>query len=375
MRYTKRNAKLILFAILFAVFFVHLLFIIVGYSKEYTTPFDSAYWTQRYQQSQWVVPNSQNSIGDDGLYAYAGWNYITGGNPALLNAEIPPLGKYIIGFGEILFGNQNVLILLIGILCLGVFYLLNLKLFSNKLLAFIPVVLFSFDPLFTSQLRAPYLDTTYLLFLLLTLYFTLLKKYILVGIFLGCFAATKFPLGSLFIFAPITVWVYLFDKKRIKTFLFSMVFLLLIFLFSYSMYFIKGGTFLGFLGVQKWIIHFYSTGVKASYGIVYPMILFGKWYTWFGGVQKVLEWTILWPVSFIGSIFAFLAFIIEYMRDRKMKIEYSGRILIALWVISYLVFLTFTPVFPRYLLLLLPFMYNLTIWFLTRYVLQRFSSV
>ncbi len=374
MNLLQKQKKIIILTFLIFIVVVHLFFVALSYKTEYTTPFSASYWKARYESSQWVVPNSTNSIGDDGLYAYAGWNYITGGNPVLLNAEIPPLGKYIIGLGELLFGNQNILMLIIGVSCLVVFYLLNLKLFANKVLAFVPVLLFSFDPLFTSQLRAPYLDTIYLLFLLLTLYAALQKKYMWVGIFLGCFAATKFPFGSLFLFAPILVWVYVFDKKNLRRFILNMIFWPIIFTLSYVMYFVQGGTFFGFLGVQKWIAHFYTTGAKAPYGIVYPMILFGQWHTWFAGVQKVTEWTILWPISFIGSIFAGLGFIMEYVRQKKVKIEHSGRVLIFLWVCSYLVFLTFTPVFPRYLLLLLPFMYNLTIWFLTRYVLQRFSS-
>ncbi len=369
-----KHIKIFLFSLLALFFAVSLVSAIYGYKDEYTTRFDPEYWKMRYEKSQWVVSDSKNSIGDDGLYAYAGWNYITGGDPTLLNAEMPPLGKYLIGVGEVVFGNQNILPLLIGLACLVVFYLLNLKLFASKLIACIPVFLFSFDPLFTAQLRAPYLDTTYLLFLLLTLYFTLQKKYVLVGIFLGCFAATKFPIGSLFLFAPVLAWVYLFDKKNMKKFIASMFLWPTVFILSYIMYFIKGGNLYSFLGVQKWILHFYSTGVKAKYGIVYPMILFGKWYTWFGGVQKVSEWTILWPISFIGSMFAIFTFAAQYVRDRKVKIVYSGRILIALWVVSYLCFLTITPVFPRYLLLLLPFMYNLTIWFLTRYVFRPYSS-
>lgn len=34
----------------------------------------------------------------------------------------------------------------------------------------------------------------------------------------------------------------------------------------------------------------------------------------------------------------------------------------AIWLFIYLLFLSFIPMFPRYLLLALPFLYNMAIW-------------
>lgn len=351
-----------IFPALFILFVFHLLFRIYTYLPEYTNSFDPGYWEDRYNASQWVISGSKNPIGDDGLYAYASWRYIQGLDPTLLNAEIPPLPKYIIGAGEVIFHNQNILILLIGLATLGVFYLLNNKIFSSKLLAFLPVFVFSFDPLFYTQLRAPYLDTIYLLFLILSLYFLLSKKYILASIFLGCFASTKFPLGSLFLVVPMLLWVILYDKKQINKFIFSLVLWPAVFLLSYIMYFYHGGTFLGLLSVQKWIFYFYSTGAKSIPGIVYPIIFNGTWYTWFSGVQKVSEWIILWPFSFTLSVAAGVLILKKVYRGERKNT--GGIFLVFAWVFSYLLFLTITPVFPRYLLLLLPFMYNLSVWFL-----------
>ncbi len=365
-----KTIKKYLLPILFSLFIFHIVVRIFIYLPEYTTPFDELYWEDRYNASQWVIPESKNSIGDDGLYAYAGWVYIHGADPTLLNAEIPPLSKYIIGAGEVIFDNQNVLILIIGLLCLLMFYALNLKIFKSKLLAFIPVFLFSFDPLFYSQLRAPYLDTIYLLFLLLTLYFALAKKYFFATFFLGCFASTKFPAGSLFLAFSVFAWVYASDRENIKKFLVALILWPAVFLFSYAAYFLHGGSVFGFLGVQKWIIHFYATGVNSVPGIVYPLILFAAWNTWFQGFQKVTEWTVLWPATFILSIFSAVLIIKTYVKGERKEI--APILLILLWSVSYLVFLSFTPVFPRYLLLLLPFMYNLTVWFLKTFLLKDF---
>lgn len=374
-----KNLRKVIFGLLFIAFAAHIIFRIASYSKEYLTPFDHEYWKARYNQSQWVVPNSKNSIGDDGLYAHAGWEYIHGANPTLLNAEIPPLAKYVIGLGEVIFQNQNIIILIVGILTLFILYKINTAVFKDRLLAFIPVALFSFDPIFYSQLRAPYLDGIYLLFLSLTILFVLKKKYFLSAFFLGCFASIKFPVGATFLLVPIVAWVMIFDKKNLKTFLFSLLLCPIVFLFSYIMFFVKGGSIIGFLGVQKWIIHFYSSGAKAGVGIVFPIILFGKWFTWFSGVQKVSEWNVFWAISFIGSFFASFPLTQNIYRLLKQRINMHKKIenenitLIFLWVVSYTLFLSFTPVFPRYLLLLLPFMYNLTVWFSKKYVFPHFS--
>lgn len=143
--------KKIIFSILIALFVIHVSFVIAGNWSRYTSKLDGKYWEGRYQKSQWVVSNSKNSIGDDGLYAYHGWALLQGGDPSLVNPEVPPLGKYLIGVTESVFSNNNVFGLWTSLLLLIAFYLLNLHVFRDKFLAFLPVFLFSFEPLFTQQ--------------------------------------------------------------------------------------------------------------------------------------------------------------------------------------------------------------------------------
>ncbi len=168
------------FIVLVIIFLSHLFFRIYSLKENYTTPFSEEYWSRRFEMSQWsttpgckdqdphVNPYTckwddtweaknkfvdqtlikKNDIGDDGLYTYVGWNYIKGGDTTLLNAETPPLGKYIIGAAIVLFKNQNIFGLLTGLLALGALFLLNLSITKDKLSAFVPVALFSFEPLF-----------------------------------------------------------------------------------------------------------------------------------------------------------------------------------------------------------------------------------
>src|SRR5476649_1705287 len=96
-----------IFIILIVLFLIQFFFRVYSYRSEYLQKYNAEYWKQRYLHSQWVVPNSKESIGDDGLYAYVSWEYINGRDPTTINAELPPFGKYVIGFFEVVFGNQN----------------------------------------------------------------------------------------------------------------------------------------------------------------------------------------------------------------------------------------------------------------------------
>lgn len=346
-----------LFILILIAFVAHLLFRVYSYNHEYMSTYDPEYWKQRYLNSQWVNPHSTESIGDDGLYAYVGWEYIHGLDPTLLQAETPPLGKYLIGLSILIFKNQNIFALIVGILALGTFYMLNLELFKNKLLAIIPVFLFSLEPIYYEQLRAPYLDLLQLLFLFLTFLFVYRKKYLVSAIFLGCFAATKFTYVAVIV--AFSIGVYLVFQRKfpdVKKFTISLGLGLFVFLLSYAQFFLLGHSLREFLALQKWILHFYSIGAKPQIlGMAFPLLFSGTWYTWWGEIIQVREWTIMWPIIFVSSIFAVVAMIKNYK---------TNFLLLALWCIFYLIFLTFTPVFPRYLLLILPFMYNLFIWVL-----------
>lgn len=347
--------------VLLIIFFsLQLLFRVYQYKDNYLSKFDSQYWKERYLHSQWVVPNSRESIGDDGLYTYAGWEYIHGKDPSLLNAETPPFGKYLIGLSEIIFKNQNVFALLSGLLVLAGLYILSKIIFKDTILALIPVMLISAESLFYSQLRAPFLDTLYLGLLLLVFIFVLKEKFLYANIFLGLMAATKSS-ASIFLLVPAVIIAYLFymkDYNKIKKFLIFLPASILVFLLTYTRYFLLGHNLREFLGLQKWIFTFYETGAKGTPGAVWQILLSGKWPTWWGQVESVSEWNILWPLSLVAVVY-YLSTVISKRRQYRSS-------LFGLWILAYLIFLSLIPVFPRYLLLILPFMYILAVWVLSK---------
>jgi predicted membrane-bound dolichyl-phosphate-mannose-protein mannosyltransferase len=356
--------KKISFIILLTIFIAHLGLRIFQYKNEYLSKYDPGYWEYRYLNSQWVSVNPIESIGDDGLYAHAGYKYITGADPTLINPEAPPLGKYFIGLSILIFDNQNIFALVAGIGSLLLFYLFNMQMYKDKLLAFLPVFIFSLEPLFYQQLRAPYLDSLFLIFLLLTFLTFMKKRFWLTAIFIGCMAGTKFSTLTIVVAAALCIYVLLKkDKRDSKNFLLSLVIAPIIFLLIYARYFLLGHSLIEFLGVQKYIINFYANGAKAAFGIVIPMILTGNWYTWFSGVQRVAEWNVFWPISFVLSSIA--------IGMQIMKKQINPVTMVSIWIVCYLIFLLFTPVTSRYLLLLLPFMYNLNVWVLSKNIFPR----
>lgn len=384
--------KKILFTIFFIIFLVHLVFRIYQYRDRFITQYDAKYWGLRYSLSQWSTdegcrnldphvnpytcqwddnwyekqgrnPTSielkKTSIGDDALYAYVGWKYVNGIDPTLMNVEMPFMGKYILGASILLFRNENIFALLSGIAVLLTLFILNKKIFTSNLYAFLPVLLLSLEPLFYEQLRAPFFDLLHLEFLLLSFLFFLRKQYWIVSLFLGCFAATKFPFMLVLPVATMVIALFINDKRSLKKFILTLPLPFIVYLITYLQYFILGNSFINFLKVQKYIYAFYITGAKAPFmGTVFPLLFSGVWHTHFSSIQRVAEWSIKWPIISLISVISF-----------KFKpLKQPAIFLMLVWIMLYLLFLSLTPLFPRYLLLLLPFLYNLSVWVLLHFI-------
>lgn len=369
----------------------------MSYRNDIFAKFDYTYWQHRYERSQWTsvvtcvvtdphinphtciwddnwyqahpkIIQQDNSIGDDGLYAYVGYAYIQGKDPSLLNAELPPFGKYLVGLFELTTQRMGIFSLFFTGLSLLLFFLFTKSIFKSPLIASLTTLLFSLDPILIEQMRAPYLDTLYLCLFILTAWSFLKEKYLLSGITLGLFMSVKPPFFALVILLVYGVSLVLQRKSVLRPLLWIVLSAGAAYIATYIRMFMLGGNFIHFLQVQKYIFHFYSTGAKAVIGAAIPMLVNGTWVTWFGAPVKVTEWTVLWPLSIVGSLVACAALL-------KDKGRSSGVVFHALWVIGYLAFLIVTPLFPRYLLLLLPFMYNLSIWALLKGIGMKYSWV
>ena len=108
------------------------------------------------------------------------------------------------------------------------------------------------------------------------------------------------------------------------------------------------------MNVQKWALNFYAVGAKGDPSAALQILFIGNWPTWWGETLRVNEWTIMWSLSLLATIYYI------YMIITKRKS--NPTILFGIWIAIYLLFLSFIPVWPRYLLLILPFMYTLSVW-------------
>ncbi|EKD87578.1 MAG: hypothetical protein ACD_36C00015G0001, partial [uncultured bacterium] len=167
--------------VLALIILAHLALILFTNRALFFSTFDEAYWKDKYEHSQWKLPLSARTLGDDGLYLYEGFRLIRGGDPTLLNAEVPPLGKYLIGLSILIFGNGYWYGFLINTLSLITLLFLSNILLKNLLGALLVTTLIATDPLITSQFPLSMLDSLQLLFLLLTFLFLLKRRFILSG--------------------------------------------------------------------------------------------------------------------------------------------------------------------------------------------------
>jgi len=342
--------KLLLFFLLILLF-SHLGFRIFENREYYLEKFDPKYWEQRYLNSQWVKAINPEPIGDDGVYTWAGWRYLHGENPILINPEMPPLGKYLLGLTIKITNNRSFFAVWTGLLSLAALFLIAKKALQNSLLSLIVVFLFSLEPLFYNQLRAPFLDNLYLSFFSFFLFFAY-DNWLLSFLFLGAAASTKATLVT-FCLGLATIFIFLLilkDKKEVKkAFLFSPISIFVL-LLSYFRYFLSGHNLLDFLKVQKWIFVFYKEGVKVAKGMVFPLLFLNRWQRWWDETTSINEWRLTWPILTLG-IFLFW---LNFSKRKKKKINLH-QLIMAIYSLLYLIFLSFVPVWPRYLLLFLPF--------------------
>src|SRR3990167_7825817 len=135
-------------------------------------PFDPDYFSGLYSTSQYVLgEKSKGGIGDDGLYAFAGYYYFfQQGDVSAVNFEHPPLGKYLIGLSIYLFDNELFINLVYFMLLLIVTYKTG-RLYLDKSAALLPLCILLVDPLFLDHVIRSQLDLPFTLFFVSAVYF------------------------------------------------------------------------------------------------------------------------------------------------------------------------------------------------------------
>lgn len=372
--------KKILSVILVAISLINLLFPILSNFHIYTDKFDPKAYEVKYNNSQYVIPQSKHPISDEELLSYAGYRYATGLNPILINSDHPPLGKYLIGWFTLLTGNNRVVSLFFGlgvilIVCFAIWLLTK-----SFLLVTLGLFMLSVDTVLLDQIiYSPVLDIIQVFFLMLyILFFIYWLKYkkmrimILMGLSLGAFASVKiyFPAIILLGFSIFFLFIIKKPSKQIVTFFLTNILLsFIIYTVTYASFFLHGNSIRAFFGAQKWIFLFWknnSINTGEYFGNIVPLVLFNKWHVWWGtkGYISFVHWSIFWPLFFILGV---LSSIFLITKKKSKQDNHQAGLLLSLWVIIAVAYLMFIPVSPRYLMIIYCPMYITIAIFIKRF--------
>ncbi len=353
----KKGIRTILSVLLFCYFTL----VVFANRAQLFSHFDEPYWQDKYEQSHWKLPLSPRVIGDDGLYLYEGYRLIRGGDLLSANAEVPPLGKYLIGASIVLLGNGYLYGFITTSLLVVTTFLLTKKLLGNSVSAFWVALLLATDPLITNQFTLTMMDAlqalTVVLFFLSLFSLTsgnVRRNFLgagLSGVVLGLFAEVKLP-----IFAPVLggIGVYYF-WQRTKNWRLIMAFIIGAvsgYLIPYTWYFIQGHSIIEWLKLQKWMISFYrGSNISPTWGSSIATLFTGQYQNLFTHFwERASEWSPTWGFVFLLSILTFIA-------GLRKKNYHSPLLLISGAALCMVVVYAVIPFWTRYLVLVLPLLY------------------
>lgn len=331
--------------------------------------FDPAKYKKAYNASQYMIPRSLNPISDETLLSHAGYEYVHGLNPILINSDHPPLGKYLIGLFTVATGNNRTVSLFFAIADLALVGAAVYLLTRSPLLAALGVLFLSFDPMLVDQvIHSPILDIIQVFFLLL--YFLLfalwkggknrLHLVPLMAVVLGCLSAVKLYFPAIVAIGT-TGLTLLLMKKPLKTIaaytLITLPVAFVTYAASYFRFFMEAKAILPFFGMQKWIFLFWqnnSVNQTKSFGNIIPLVLFNRWKVWWGTEPYISYsgWTVVWPVFFILGLAAAIYIIVRHLHGSLKSPSSPAALFLSIWFAAFTFYLCFLPISPRYLLML-----------------------
>ena len=179
--------------------------------------------------------------------------------------------------------------------------------------------------------------------------------------------------GILFLlFAYICLW-----KKKVASLSYAVIIVgslsLFVYFFSYSVYFLNH-TLKDFIFLNIKILRMYRSYLpEYPWFEIWRIIFFGKWRTWFAEpvIQSVAEYWLAWPICTILTLLTFSLLIKKELRRLPLKPE----MILFGWTSVYLIFQSTHVVFPRYLVLALPFIYILGFYSLDKVINNSFTNL
>lgn len=338
---------------------------VISHKSDYFSRYDPDYWQIRYEESNWAKGwESSEPMGDAELYAYAGWRQIQGDDPTKINAEMPPFGKYLIGFSILIFQNQNVQAIFFGIALLAVIFLISKEILRDRVWALVAVFFFSIEKLFLEDLATSMLDLPFTFFISLVFYCLIKGRqnprwYLGTVIFLALVATTKMYLVGFALFGVVALYLLfllvVFRYRDLFWFLLFSPLFLALYCSTYLVYFINGHNFIDFKELHFWIRHFARVQMPGYPQFeIWRLLLLGQWRTWWGeGIIHLKQWSPFWLISFL-SIFPTGWFIFKARKKLNLNL-----LILVTWFLSLMIMYSYGLPYPRYLLPVLPPLYLL----------------
>lgn len=325
-------------AIILGLLIFRLVSFVTFNSNAFTKRFDPKYYGELYSQSQYVIgERSKGGIGDDGLYAFAGYYYVFArGDVSSVNFEHPPLGKYLIGLSILLFGNQNVINIFYLVLLLLITYFLAKYIGLGRSGSLLSILVVALDPLFLDHLLRSQLDLPFTLFFISAVYFFVKginspSHFLLSNIFWGAAFSTRF-FPALTIIYPLELVFVVRKNKDVKYYLLTSLTIPTIYLLSHFMFFVYHPSMIEFLQHKRWMLSWFS-GAVLSMGNIWRSLMTG-WYVSPSGILRQSDhWWIIVPIVIVSSI---LSPFVKYISRSSILFLY----LLSILYLLYLTFLT-----------------------------------
>ncbi len=351
--------KVIILLLVFAIFFQNIIFIFSN-RQYFTRRFDPEFFSKLYSESQYVKgPASEGGIGDDGLYAFAGYYYFfQGGDVSSVNFEHPPLGKYLIGLSILLFNNENIINLIYYAFLLFFTYKLAKMILRSVLLSVLAVFLVNTDPLIQDHLLRSLLDLPFTLFFVAAIYYYLLSfkniNYTFLSqILLGMAFSTRFfpSLAIIYIFLLLIKFIY--QRKAFIHYFYTSLLIPVVYIVCHISFFYYHPSIVEFLRHKRWMLSWFSGSVIVV-GNIWRNLLTGYYIDSTGKIQINQYWNVVLPLTLILAV-------TRVRRDLIKKNNYQILILygVSILYLIYLTFLTgglekfFMPIYPLVIILAL----------------------
>ena len=308
---------------------------------------------EQYLKSQDITRHVTGRVylSDEDIHMAAGYLYVYGFDPTAFNFQHPPLIKYMYGYTTRIFGNPYLVQLFFGGALLSITYFAALLLTKKEWVAFLSCLFLIADPVFTDLSQHALLDLGQVVFafsyMLAHLYMP--GSFIVQGILLGLFAASKFWSTALFFVFGIALYRFLKKTLHMRQFILHLSIGFLTFCLVYAHSFIAKAPFNIVFFQLKTLKYWFHHSISSVPGDAFLLFTTGQHHMWWqhNDIIRVPEWPLIWPIMFVALGIS------VYVYRRKL----SPLLFFSAVPFVFLAYISFQAPYMRYFILILPYSY------------------